>query len=75
MFNVGDVVENCGTEYVIDDVDSSGSCHLYNRETRETIGGYYRPNILTLVTPAIPPTPVLTGMTQFFKDKEKSNVT
>jgi uncharacterized protein YodC (DUF2158 family) len=75
-FSVGDIVDNCGTEYVVDDVDSDGDCHVYRRSNGVAMGGYHEQSILTLVTPAGPPTPVLTGMTKFFKGiKEKTNAT
>ena len=72
MFNVGDVVINFGIEYVVDAVDPWGEYHVHRRSDGESIQGYHPEDMFTLVTPA---TPVLTGMTQFFKDKEKSNVT
>jgi hypothetical protein len=75
-FNVGDIVLNCGTEYVVDDVDSDGDYHVYRKSNGEAMNGYHGQSLFTLVTPSAPPTPVLTGMTQFFKDhKEKSNAT
>ena len=72
MFNVGDVVINCGTEYVVSDVDTWGEYRVHRKSDGKIMYGYHPEAIFTLVTPA---TPVLTGMTQFFKDKEKSNVT
>jgi uncharacterized protein YodC (DUF2158 family) len=65
-FSVGDIVSNRGTEYVVDDVDSDGYCHVYRRSNGEAMDGYHEQSILTLVTPSAP---VLTGMTQFFKDR------
>jgi hypothetical protein len=75
-FNVGDVVSNCGTEYVVAEVNSWGEYYVCRKSDGESMSGYHEESIFTLVTPAVPPTPVLTGMTQFFKDhKEKTNVT
>jgi hypothetical protein len=76
-FNVGDVVSNCGTEYVIEEVATTGKVRIKIKNGAPTFHStWYRESLFTLVTPAGPPPSVLTGMTQFFKDqKEKTNGT
>ena len=72
-FNVGDVVSNCGTEYVIAAVAATGKVKI--RKENDTYGysTWYGESLFTLVTPAGPPPSALTGMTQFFKDRENDN--
>jgi hypothetical protein len=72
MFNVGDIVANCGIKYVVDGV--YGDHVEAHRLSSGNSVGRNPARLFTLVTPAGPPPSVLTGMTQFFKDKEKSNV-
>jgi hypothetical protein len=75
-FNVGDVVSNCGTEYVIKEVSTTGKVKVRKENDTYEYSTWYRESLFTLVTPAGPPPSVLTGMTQFFKDqKEKTNGT
>ena len=70
MFNVGDIVKaSRGTIFTVTVVSTSGLRVSISHE--ELPFGTYSARLFTLVTPA---TPKLTGMTQFFKDKEKSNV-
>jgi hypothetical protein len=72
-FGVGDIVLNCDTEYVVVEVSSWGEYYVCRRSDGESMSGYHEESIFTLVTPF---TPVLTGMTQFFKGiKEKTNAT
>jgi hypothetical protein len=72
-FSVGDVVDNCGTLYVILDVSEYGTYQVKNKLEGHILNFYCSEDSFTLVAPL---TPVLTGMTQFFKDhKEKTNVT
>jgi len=67
MFNVGDVVAYGSTQYTVTGV----SCALLEVSSMSGITcGWNRDNIFTLVTPAKPVNPVLTGMTQFIKDME-----
>jgi hypothetical protein len=76
MFNVGDIVSNCGTLYDILDVNEVGQYQVRNKRNGYIPGFYVTEYLFTLVTPTGPPTPVLTGMAQFFKDqKEKTNAT
>jgi hypothetical protein len=72
MFNVGDIVTNCGTKYMIDAVYGD-HVEAHNLNSGRSCGSNPA-RLFRLVTPAGPPPSVLTGMTQFFKDKEKSNV-
>ena len=77
MFNVGDTITTGVHEYTVDEVVPGDRVNVGDRvvvrdSTGMLMSGYHSVSIFTLVTPA---TPVLTGMTQFFKDKEKSNVT
>lgn len=75
-FNVGDVVSNCGTVYVVIEVAVTGKVKIRKEDDAHEYSTWYRASLFTLVPPATPPTPVLTGMTQFFKDmKEKTNGT
>jgi hypothetical protein len=75
-FNVGDVVSNCGTEYVIEKVSTTGKVKIRKEVDTYEYSTWYRESLFTLVTPAGPLPSVLTGMTQFFKDhKEKTNAT
>jgi len=73
-FNVGDIVDNGGNKYVVVDVDRVGKYCVHRKCDGEAMYGWYTESLFTLVTPAISSSPVLTGMTQFFKDhKEKTN--
>jgi hypothetical protein len=76
MFNVGDIVDlgiQGGSKY---EVMEASRTQIRPRETPGThVYGWHSNSLFTLVTPAGPPPSVLTGMAQFFKDKEKSNVT
>jgi len=65
MFSVGDVVSNCGTEYVVAEVSRRGEYYVCRKSDGEPVDGFHSENIFTLVTPT---KPVLTGMTQFIKD-------
>jgi hypothetical protein len=76
MFNVGDVITASANTFVV-----TGLMTGLMGDDRVVISyegehhGDYPARLFTLVTPYAPPTPVLTGMTQFFKDmKESSNV-
>jgi hypothetical protein len=75
-FNVGDIVDlgiRGGTQY---EVMEASTTQIKPRATESAhVYGWHDNSLFTLVTPAGPPPSVLTGMTQFFKDKEKSNVT
>ena len=72
MFNVGDTITTGVCEYTVDEVVPGD--RVVVRDSMGTLmAGDYSGSIFTLVTPAGPPTPVLTGMTQFFKDKEKNH--
>jgi hypothetical protein len=71
MFNVGDIVSVSGTSTLYEVMETSPS-HVKPRVvTGRHTYGWHRNNLFTLVTPA---EPKLTGMTQFFKNKENSNV-
>jgi hypothetical protein len=73
MFNVGDIVRvgNASTHY---EVMETSLNQVRPRVTLcRHIYGWHNNTLFTLVTPAGPPPSVLTGMTQFFKDKEKLN--
>jgi hypothetical protein len=73
-FSVGDIVLNCGSFYVIHEVSSIGKVKIKPENSDNLYDTWYRASLFNLVTPAGPPTPVLTGMTQFFKGiKEKTN--
>jgi hypothetical protein len=75
-FNVGDVVSNCDTLYVVQEVSPIGKVRIKNKNSETVYDTWYRESLFTLVTPAGPLPSVLTGMTQFFKDqKEKTNGT
>jgi hypothetical protein len=75
-FDVGDVVSNCDTLYVVQEVSPIGKVRIKTKDGGTFYDTWYRESLFTLVTPAVPPPPVLTGMAQFFKDhKEKTNVT
>jgi hypothetical protein len=69
-FSVGDIVSNCATQYDILDVNEVGQYRVRNRSSGYIPDFYVAEDLFTLVTPAGPPPSVLTGMTQFFKDKE-----
>ena len=72
MFNVGDIITTGRHEYTVDALVTED--RVIVRDMMGTLmSGHYNVSMFTLVTPAVPPTPVLTGMTQFFKDKEKNN--
>jgi hypothetical protein len=76
MFNAGDIVSNCGSHYVIEEVSATGKVKVRKENDSYEYTMWYRASLFTLVTPAGPPPSVLTGMTQFFKDhKEKTNAT
>ena len=72
MFNVGDTITTGVNEYIVDAV-VPGDRVSVSDATGHPMSGHYSVLMFTLVTPAVPPTPVLTGMTQFFKDREKNN--
>tara|TARA_R110000796_G_scaffold34290_2_gene88708 strand:+ start:657 stop:863 length:207 start_codon:yes stop_codon:yes gene_type:complete len=66
-FNVGDVVMNFGSHYFIVAV-SGNNYKIRPKDSDVAYLTWFEENCFTLVTPT---PPVLTGMTQFFKDKEK----
>jgi hypothetical protein len=68
MFNVGDRVKSAsGTEFII--TEARGQSVTVTLEGRDY--GRFHVGFFNLVTPAEPPTPKLTGMTQFFKDQKE----
>jgi hypothetical protein len=71
MFNVGDIVSNMSAYFRVEEVTANGNLVVRNNFYNTLLSGNYSPSMFTLVTPA---EPKLTGMTQFFKDKENSNV-
>jgi hypothetical protein len=74
MFNVGDIVSVSDTSTYYEVMEASPS-HIKPRlVTNAHIYGWHRNDLFTLVTPAGPPPSKLTGMTQFFKDRESDNV-
>tara|TARA_R110000851_G_scaffold12862_6_gene44322 strand:- start:3256 stop:3480 length:225 start_codon:yes stop_codon:yes gene_type:complete len=74
MFNVGDIIGYGGAEYKVVYVSTDGERVGVDSIRTGRNQGMNPASLFTLVTPAGPPPSVLTGMTQFFKDKEKSNV-
>jgi hypothetical protein len=71
MFNVGDIVSVGDTSTYYEVMEASPS-HLKPRVvTGRHTYGWHRNSLFTLVTPSVPPPPVLTGMTQFFKDMKE----
>ena len=74
MFNVGDIIRHCGSTYKVVSVSTDGEMVGVDSIRTGRSCGLNPTSLFTLVTPAGPPPSVLTGMTQFFKDKEKSNV-
>jgi hypothetical protein len=69
MFNVGDVVRIGTQKYIIVDINTDSRVAV-TPEGGSQIHRWHGQDMFTLVTPT---TPKLTGMTQFFKDKEKLN--
>jgi hypothetical protein len=75
-FNVGDTVTNCGSLYVIVEVSQIGKVKVKREGHPAPYDGWYMESLFEFVSSDTPPTSVLTGMTQFFKDhKEKTNAT
>jgi hypothetical protein len=65
MFNVGDVITASANIFVVTGLMGDDRVVIsYEGEHH----GDYPAGLFTLVTPAVPPAPVLTGMTQFLKD-------
>tara|TARA_R110000851_G_scaffold12862_6_gene44331 strand:- start:9963 stop:10190 length:228 start_codon:yes stop_codon:yes gene_type:complete len=75
MFNVGDIVCVPGVVYTVVELDGDSRIYVRVNCSGTVFDESFDNSLFTLVTPAGPPPSVLTGMTQFFKDKEKSNVT
>jgi len=73
MFSVGDIVRYGPKEYTVTEVLTNGADIRVTSRSSNRDCGSNPSSIFTLVTPAGPPPSVLTGMTQFFKDKEKNN--
>jgi hypothetical protein len=71
MFNVGDIISYGGREYKVVSVSTDGERVGVDSIRTGRNQGMNPASLFTLVTPA---KAKLTGMTQFFKDKEKSNV-
>jgi hypothetical protein len=70
-FNVGDIVTTGSYNYTVTELVGLGRVCVRDSDG-DLVGGDHSNHIFTLVTPS---KTKLTGMTQFFKDKEKSNVT
>jgi hypothetical protein len=72
MFNVGDVViASRGTIFAVTAVSFNGHRVSINFEGQPH--GTYAADLFTLLKPAAPPTPKLTGLAQFYRDKEKQH--
>jgi hypothetical protein len=68
MFNVGDVVTANTSTFVVTGLMGDDRIVIsYEGEHH----GDCPAGLFTLVTPAVPPAPVLTGMTQFLKDMKE----
>jgi hypothetical protein len=75
-FNVGDTVTNCGSLYVIVEVNQIGKVKVKREGRPAPHDNWYMESLFEFVSSDTPSTSVLTGMTQFFKDhKEKTNAT
>jgi hypothetical protein len=72
MFNVGDVVCIDTQEYTVMEVNSDERVAVRPRGSSQTFR-WHDQTMFTFVASVGPPPSVLTGMTQFFKDKEKLN--
>ena len=71
MFNVGDRVRIGIQGYTIVHINEEGRVAV-TPEGSTVVHRWHPQDMFILVAPATPPPPVLTGMTQFFKDmKEK----
>jgi hypothetical protein len=71
MFNVGDIISYGGAEYKVVSVSTDGERVGVDSVLTGRNQGMNPASLFTLVTPS---KVKLTGMAQFFKDKEKSNV-
>jgi hypothetical protein len=69
MFNVGDVVCIGNQKYTIVDIGNNNLVAV-QPENSSQIFRWHEQSMFELHTRGTPPTPKLTGMTQFFKDKE-----
>jgi hypothetical protein len=74
MFNVGDIVSVDGGSTRYEVMEASLTQVKPRLTTDGHTYGWHNNSLFTLVTPAGPPPSGLTGMTKFFKDREKSNV-
>jgi hypothetical protein len=72
MFNVGDVVCIGAQKYIIVDINTDNRVAV-TPEGSSQIHRWHDQTMFTFVASVEPPPSVLTGMTQFFKDKEKLN--
>jgi hypothetical protein len=74
MFNVGDIVYVGNPSTLYEVMEASLTCIKPRVTMGRHVYGWHSNTLFTLHTPATPPPPVLTGMTQFFKDmKEKEH--
>jgi hypothetical protein len=74
MFSVGDVVTYRWEQYRVLSVSRDGvSVEVDSVQTGRN-QGMNAASLFTLHTPATPPPPVLTGMTQFFKDQKEKKL-